>query len=56
MTFEYECPECGEELRGEFNEDVYCEACGIMYETDWEYVVDEPIVMWIVGRSRTKKE
>ena len=50
MYFTYECPACGEELRGSFGDEVYCEACGIVYETDWDYVDEDSITAWIVGR------
>ncbi len=49
--FEYECPKCGEELEGDFGDDVTCVPCGVTYETEWDYsdCMEGNMSAWIVG-------
>ena len=51
--FEYECPHCGNEMEGDFGEDVHCEKCNKTYETDWEYTNVEEGCMsaWLIGKE-----
>lgn len=52
MNFEYTCPRCGEEMKGGFGEDITCESCNIIYETDFDLNIDfdggENYFAWIV--------
>ena len=53
MWIEYTCPECGDDLFGDFDENVSCEACGLEFETDWDWEGDEQgVVTWITRRSK----
>ena len=56
MHLEYWCPEYGDELFGRLGEDVFCEACGLTFETDWDYESDDSMTCWIVRRSRVEEE
>lgn len=58
MTFTYDCPECGEEMKGTFGEDVYCKKCNITYETDCDlsYGGDYSGYNWSAWIVRAKEE
>lgn len=57
MNLGYSCPECGEDLRGGFGDDVHCEKCNKTYETDWDYCgEDYDICCWIVGEKQKEEE
>lgn len=48
----YDCPHCGQELKGELGEPVYCTNCNVTFETDWDY--DDPErtpgeTFWLTG-------
>ena len=47
--FEYECPECDAELRGDFGDNVYCKNCDITFGTDWDYTSEDSMGAWITG-------
>tara|TARA_R100001039_G_scaffold10623_1_gene5402 strand:+ start:35627 stop:35815 length:189 start_codon:yes stop_codon:yes gene_type:complete len=47
--FEYDCPECGEEMQGSFGDNVYCKNCNITYETELEQVTYDSFSSWICG-------
>ena len=49
--FEYECPICGNELRGGFGDDVTCEDCKATFETEWERVDYDNATSWIVKQK-----
>ncbi len=47
--FEYECPICGNELRGGFGDDVTC--CDVTFETGWEQIDYDNAISWIVKQK-----
>ena len=48
---EYQCPDCGEELRGSFGDDVCCNKCDKTFSTDYDYV-DDGIACWITAEIK----
>lgn len=44
---DYECPNCGEELEGDFGENVFCEKCNKTYETQYDYGGNYDLMCWI---------
>ena len=48
MNLEYECPNCGKALFGEFGCPVICRDCKQGFDTDWEYVSEDSIGCWVV--------
>ena len=49
--FEYECPHCDEELKGDFGEDVHCKKCNKTYETDWDYTASDSMSDLLKGKE-----
>lgn len=48
--FTYDCPNCGEEMKGSFGDNVYCKSCNKTYETDWDYVGgDYDMAAWLTS-------
>jgi len=38
VIFEYDCPYCGETLKGGFGDNVYCKDCNKTFETESELI------------------
>jgi transcription elongation factor Elf1 len=51
--FEYNCPNCGNELEGGFGDNVTCDQCGKVWETEYELLNTESMSYsaWIVGEA-----
>ena len=52
-----ECLKCGEELPEAFSygDDVTCEKCGTVHETDCEYGWDGPEAWWVTNIKEESK-
>lgn len=48
--FEYECPYCGETMTGSFGDDVTCNNCNIIFETDNDGDYDS-WYSWLTGKE-----
>lgn len=56
MQLDYICPNCESALFGGFGEDIYCNTCRKIFETDWDYFRDS-IGCWITKEIiMTQKE
>lgn len=49
MLLDYDCPHCGEEMFGEFGDDVTCNHCKLRFATDWDYSDDDNIACWLTS-------